>query len=87
MWLGSALTLRGLLAASVLILDTMNRFRPITQRFTGKGDMLALVLKGILKIKRVRNRSLEEKVKMQMIRMMGKYLNNLGQPPSYPPST
>ncbi len=73
MWMGSAQEV--LLAVSVLILD-INRFRPITQIFTGRGDMLALVLKGILKIKRVRNRSLEEKVKMQMIRMMGKYLNN-----------
>ena len=75
MWVGSVLTLWGLLAACVLFLDT-NRLRPITQRFTGKGDMLALVLKGILKIKRVRNRSLEEKVKVHITRMMGKYLNN-----------
>merc|ERR1711940_26477 len=79
MWMGSVPTLRGSLAASVLILDTMSRLKPITQRFTGKGDMLAQLLKGILKAKRVRKRSLEERVKVQMIRM-GKYLSNLGHP-------
>ncbi len=73
MWMGSILTLRGFACRKC---TDNHELRPITQIFTGRGDMLALVLKGILKIKRVRKRSLEERVKVQMIRMMGKYLNN-----------